>query len=227
MVRYSFALLKVYHPSDFITFLSRDLECPSILLCPTLIGRYTTGLLLINECRKVDLKDEASTFDVVKEFELIERQGDLRFYYLKKVSFGVQKALADVKAIRVFPIIHERSGYKKFYILYQDELRKKLLLLVKRNAIKLGESNVYIKLKHLSPVRYGDLLLRELVNPQLTGLTTMEYQALKKALELGYFDWPGSASLREVAGALRISEATTLEHIRKGLKKILSTLLTT
>jgi predicted DNA binding protein len=227
VVRYSFALLKVYHPSDFITFLSRDLKCPSILLCPTLIGRYTTGLLLINECGKANLKDEASTFDVVKEFEPIARQGGLSFYYLKKVSFGVQKALADVKAIRVFPIIHERSGYKKFYILYRDELRKKLLSLVKRNAIKLGESSVYIKLKHISPVRYGDLLLRELMKPQLTGLTTMEYQALKKALELGYFDWPRSVSLREVAGALGISEATTLEHIRRGLKKILSTLLTT
>lgn len=53
------------------------------------------------------------------------------------------------------------------------------------------------------------------------GLTEKQAQALKAAVESGYFDTPRRASIKEVAGRMQISPSTAIEHLRKAEKKVL------
>jgi predicted DNA binding protein len=53
------------------------------------------------------------------------------------------------------------------------------------------------------------------------GLTERQMKALKAAVELGYFDTPRRASIKDVAAALRVSPSTAVEHLRKAEKKVL------
>ncbi len=53
------------------------------------------------------------------------------------------------------------------------------------------------------------------------GLTEKQTQALKAAVESGYFDTPRRASIKEVAERMQVSPSTAVEHLRKAEKKVL------
>jgi predicted DNA binding protein len=53
------------------------------------------------------------------------------------------------------------------------------------------------------------------------GLTERQMNTLKTAVELGYFDTPRRASIKDVARKLDISPSTAVEHLRKAEKKVL------
>jgi len=53
------------------------------------------------------------------------------------------------------------------------------------------------------------------------GLTERQMSTLKAAVEMGYFDTPRRASIRDVARGLKISPSTAVEHLRKAEKKVL------
>jgi predicted DNA binding protein len=53
------------------------------------------------------------------------------------------------------------------------------------------------------------------------GLTERQMNTLKTAVELGYFDTPRRASIKDVARKLGISPSTAVEHLRKAEKKVL------
>jgi hypothetical protein len=44
---------------------------------------------------------------------------------------------------------------------------------------------------------------------------------LKAAVDMGYFDTPRRASIKDVARGLKISPSTAVEHLRKAEKKVL------
>lgn len=73
-------------------------------------------------------------------------------------------------------------------------------------------------LRELSDVRLGRLV-------ELTGrpapLTDRQFEVVRTALELGYFDWPRAADAEALADHLGVSHATALEHLRKGERKLL------
>ena len=52
-------------------------------------------------------------------------------------------------------------------------------------------------------------------------LTSRQEHALETAAELGYFEVPRRSSLSDVASALGVRRSTALEHIRKGLERII------
>lgn len=52
-------------------------------------------------------------------------------------------------------------------------------------------------------------------------LTERQFIVLRAATEMGYFDTPRQASIKEVAARLRISASTASEHLRKAEEKIL------
>lgn len=69
----------------------------------------------------------------------------------------------------------------------------------------------------------GDVRLGRLV--EMTGrpgpLTDRQYEAVRTALEAGYFEWPRETDADGLAEALDVSRPTALEHLRKGEQKLL------
>lgn len=57
------------------------------------------------------------------------------------------------------------------------------------------------------------------------GLTEAQREAVRTALELGYFDEPRGVTLEELAAALDISESSASRLVRRGLKRLLSATL--
>jgi hypothetical protein len=55
-----------------------------------------------------------------------------------------------------------------------------------------------------------------------SGLTARQELAVGTAFALGYYDYPRRAQLKDVAKALGISRATTMENLRRGMKKLAS-----
>jgi hypothetical protein len=53
------------------------------------------------------------------------------------------------------------------------------------------------------------------------GLTERQVKTLKTAVDMGYFDTPRRASIKDVAKRLAVSPSTAVEHLRKAEKKVL------
>ncbi len=53
------------------------------------------------------------------------------------------------------------------------------------------------------------------------GLTERQMATLRTAVEMGYFDTPRRASIKDVARRLNVSASTAVEHLRKAEKKVL------
>ena len=53
------------------------------------------------------------------------------------------------------------------------------------------------------------------------GLTERQMKTLKMAVEMGYFDTPRRASIKDVADRMKVSPSTAVEHLRKAEKKVL------
>jgi predicted DNA binding protein len=53
------------------------------------------------------------------------------------------------------------------------------------------------------------------------GLTERQVRTLRTAVEMGYFDTPRRASIKDVALRLGVSPSTAVEHLRKAEKKVL------
>jgi len=231
-------LLKVLHPSDVITRLSIELRMETVLTNMSLTGRYTHGLLLFNPVSaynfpSIKLLDIISTSDIIKEFTFVHK--DPPIIYIVKQSFGVQKALADVRAIKPTTVLHSLNGVKNFWVILDESKASDLVRLVKKYAIEVGEKEtrvrlkIYKKLKSLdySFLRFFSTNFREYFivggrNYGASKLTFLEYYVLRRAYELGYFDWPRRCSLTCLSADIGLSKATLSEHLRTAIRKLLN-----
>ncbi len=70
---------------------------------------------------------------------------------------------------------------------------------------------------------FGDVRIGSLVEmtDRPSVLSDRQYEAVRTALELGYFDWPREADAEALADALGVTHPTALEHLRKGERKLL------
>ncbi|WP_291767581.1 helix-turn-helix domain-containing protein [Caldivirga sp. UBA161] len=62
---------------------------------------------------------------------------------------------------------------------------------------------------------------RQLPTKIITELTPMERSVINTAYELGFFNYPRSASLDDVAKELKLSKATVDYHLRNAIRKII------
>lgn len=72
----------------------------------------------------------------MKELTVLHRS--LPIFHIVKHSFGVQKALLELKALHSPLVLHDLQGIKHFRVLIEDSARDKLLHLVRRNALEVG-----------------------------------------------------------------------------------------
>ncbi len=54
-------------------------------------------------------------------------------------------------------------------------------------------------------------------------LTPRQRQALRTAIDAGYYEWPRDVTAGDLAAALNVSKPTLLEHLRKAEAKVLNT----
>ena len=229
--QYEEAVLRVFHGSDFVTKLSRILLCESILANMTLVDGYTLGFLIIGKCsRKVEVNeivDLASSTSVIKELTPLYR--DPPVFYVMKRSFGVQRALLEVKAFRSSVVLHDIYGVKHFRVVIGSSVKEALISLVKRYAFEVGERDIWVRLRvkrkvkapnPLNICRFNGVCKAGMGVSSFSTLTPLEYLALKRAYELGYFDWPKRCSLEQLSRDLGLSKATALEHLRRAVRKL-------
>jgi len=230
---YEEIILKVFHGSDFITKLSRTFLCESILTNMSLTNSYTLGFLIIGKCSKkvevTDIVDLASSSSVIKELTALHRSPPI--FYIVKRSFGVQKALLEVGAFRSSTVFHDVHGVKNFKVVLESSKKHTLASLLKKNALEVGERDVRVRLKvkrHIMRLNPFDLsqvdTSRNVIRASSSSsglLTPLEYLVLRKAYEMGYFDWPKRCSLEQLSRDLKLSKSTTLEHLRKAVRKLI------
>ncbi len=238
-MRYVVGVLRVMHPSDIITELSKNLMCESLLTNITLVGTDTHGILMISRCSRRtpssdDVLDFLSTSALIKESSPICREcKDKPIFYIVKRSFGVQKAIADARAVKSSTVHHDMYGFKHFWVGVEEARRDLLVSLVKAYAREAGERDTWVKFKTMrfyTDIERCAAATAFLVGAthgragshQLTSLSKMEYYVLRKALELGYLDWPRRCSLEKLSRELDLSKATALEHLRKAIRKVVS-----
>jgi predicted DNA binding protein len=53
-------------------------------------------------------------------------------------------------------------------------------------------------------------------------LTEKQHEVIQTALTMGYFDWPRTAKVEDVAEELDVTHPTVVEHLRKAEKKLLT-----
>jgi len=227
--QYEEVILRVFHGSDFVTKLSKVFLCESILANMTLADPNTLGFLIMGACFKGieagEIIDLASSSDVVKELTILQRSPPI--FYIVKRSFGVQRALLEVKAFIPSMVFHDIHGVKNFRVVIEGSMKGTLVSLVRRNALEIGEKEIRVRLKvkrrtmSPNPFEMGQLsrIRTEISSSGL--LTPLEYLVLKRAYEMGYFEWPRRCSLEQLSRDLKLSKSTTLEHLRKAIRKLI------
>ena len=128
-------------------------------------------------------------------------------------------------------IIHRFQGHNCLYIpptVYRQGWEH-------YTVIAFDESDVRSLLRELDTARDIDVLsktaLRERRIPDSTlfstdrlfdGLTTRQLEALRVALDNGYYDQPRGASIEELAAQTTVARATFEEHLRKAENKLVT-----
>lgn len=161
--------------------------------------------------------DFSRSFKDVKYAETLKGPGVQPFIYMIKRNYGVLKAIAEVKAIKIGPVI-VKDGIKLFPLMVPKGMEGRLVRLVK----EYSPTEVKVSIAKLNYLRCLELPLLScphfIASPDLT---EYEFQILKEAYEAGYFEWPKRTNLDNLAKKLGLSKTTVLEHIRKAERKIL------
>ncbi|MEM4488900.1 MAG: helix-turn-helix domain-containing protein [Desulfurococcaceae archaeon] len=234
---YCVAHVRVRHANDFISILSKHISYPSVLTHFYLSGGDTVGLLVfpVNDGELVGaIVDIASSISFVKELTPLCK--DLSVFYMRKLSFGIQKALMELGLPKPNIIYHDVSGNKHFMVVMPCHTRDALVSNIKKNALLLGEETVSVKLSLKPSIlrrHHANSILNKKSAPGSNwemihheGLTTLEHRILWEAYIRGYFEWPKRCSLEDLSRTFNISKAAILEHLRKALKKVVKEYLT-
>jgi len=225
-IRYSIRELEVVHYGDYLTELTARKNRVVFINYLSLIKGDSHMILQILPSSKSSIEealDLSKSYGDVKYAEVLRGAGFQPFLFMIKKNYGVLKALAEVRGLKVGPVIVS-GGVKKFPILISREEENKLKMLVKKY------SPVEVKVKMTKPtyLRYIESpLLSSLHLTTTLNLTEREFQVLKKAYEEGYFEWPRRIDLNNLAKELNLSKPTVLEYIRKAERKILKHYLET
>lgn len=211
----SLATLKVAHFGDILTDFS--LEHSLVLLIPQLdlVDDYSYLALQIMPSKEsvvTEFFDVSRSYRDVKHVETLKIPGLPQTMLVVKRNYGVLRALHKVGGVRAGPILVER-GFKHFPVFIPHGSESKLLKYVKEFSpcrVTARISKTYPSLEDL---------------PSTPALTEYEFRVLKIAYEKGFFEWPKKVRLEDLASALGISKATTAEHLRKALRKLVDTYL--
>lgn len=141
-----------------------------------------------------------------------------------KDSFGVLKAIADVKGFLMGPVVISK-GYKNFLVLLSKKQEAKRLA---KTIIKNSPVDVSLKYKRLDREDFMTIYSMLGLSSHCNKLDIDErlIETVKIAYSLGYYNWPKNASLREVAKRMKLSMVSTLRRLRAAEKAIIESYLT-
>lgn len=217
---YLIRALKVIHYGDYLTELTSKRNIVAVINYLSLIKGDSHMMLQIFPSHRTTINEVVDlgwSFKDVKLAEIVRFPGTQPFIYLIKRNYGVLKALANTHSFRVGPVI-VTGGFKLFPILLLKGTEGRLVELVR----KYSPVKARVSITKPERLRLHELPAITRLNPELApNLTECEIQILKKAYEMGYFEWPKKTDLDTIARAVGVSKPTVLEHIRKAVKKVI------
>lgn len=176
---------------------------------------------------KCNLRDLRKTFPKIVE-TISKREEVLDYRVLEKRSSSctilLTKNMCDFYEYTIaserhtfFPYVITR-GVRRFYIMTTENYEELAKTLSRYGTIISLEKTVFQEaLRETS-----QLLSTELARSTLTPL---QQRALSEALRRGFFEWPRRISLEELSKELGISKVTLSEHLRRGERKLLESIL--
>jgi predicted DNA binding protein len=162
-------------------------------------------LVWADECR-TDFGDALATDPTIKHVQTIEG-GDRPLYEVRLVDEGAARDL--------FPIMAKTGGIVESATVTEAGWHCRLLFpnreAMNRYFDRCSEYDVDFEVEHLEEYR-----------PEgPTGLTEAQREALRTALELGYYDVPRAADLDDVGDRLGITSTAASERLRRGVKRMI------
>jgi len=219
-VRYSIRALKVIHYGDYLTELTAKSRRTVLINYLSLIKGHSHMIFQLFPLSKTTVDeaiDLSKSYRDVKCAEALRGPGIQPSIYMVKRNYGVLRAIAEVKALKIGPVIVNK-GVKVFPVMIPKGMEGKLIRLVKRYS----PTEVRVTIIKPNYLRFTELpLLSHSHFITFPNLTECELQVLKKAYETGYFEWPRRINLDGLARKLGLAKSTVLEHLRKAEKKIL------
>lgn len=176
---------------------------------------------------KIGLLDSRKIFPKIVE-TLSRRREVLDYRILEKKSSSctilLTKSMCDFYEYTIaserhtfFPYVIS-GGLRRFYLMTSESYEDLEKALSRYGVIiSLEKATFQEALRETS-----QLLSVELVRDSLTPL---QRKALSEALRRGFFEWPRRVSLEELSRELGISKVTLSEHLRRGERKLLESIL--
>lgn len=178
-------------------------------------------VVIVDEAPEMDaILEEARTHENVYNLTILKQAGDrarVLVEYNKARSVIPTITKSNLMAIEPF---HITKGYKYWTVVAQKGT------LSSQIEILEGEFQVQIKAIHdfegSQGVEYADV-----VDQLYSALSPRQREAMVKAVQEGYYQWPREVSADEIAESMGISGPTFLEHIRTGEQKVINKLFET
>lgn len=142
-----------------------------------------------------------------KRVEHLEIEGDTFFILEKRVKRSTPGEFYTPELIYIKPVIVDTSGYETWEL---AAMQKDTIL------------NFLRKVKQGKLISIQKIKLRDIYFPRLSpDLSVGQRNALALAMKEGYYHYPRTIDLNQLAKLSKISRATFREHLRKAEKKIL------
>lgn len=218
--RYSIRMLKVIHYGDYLTDLTAKTRKIVLINYLSLIKGYSHMIFQLLPSHKSTVDeaiDLSKSYRDVKYAESLKGPGIQPFIFMVKRNYGVLRAIADVKALKIGPVMVNR-GVKIFPVVIPKGMKSRLIRLVK----EYSPTEVRVAIIKPNYLRFTEPSFQSFSRfITFPSLTVCEFQILKEAYEAGYFEWPRKINLDYLAKKLGLAKPTVSEHIRKAEKKIL------
>ena len=157
----------------------------------------------------------------IKDLDLPPQATILDIFKVKKNTYTcLMKAVADKKMMRVVRMLDFDVIYTLPFFATRDSLTLSFISDSKTMKVMLKALEVIGMVKdiHVQKAVYQDH------NP-LSILTEKQKRTIMTAKRMGYYNVPRKTDSRELAKALHLSKATTLEHLRKAEQRLVEFIL--
>lgn len=186
--------------------LSRKLDATIVVRYAYLLpNRQLYGYQTVITPRIGELDQFLGTLPQLKKFVILSKHSDRAEVITWAEQSSIMESILKTNCVFIGPTV-VRDGIENWHIIAPS--REELQAVIE--SIEKHADISYIRNTEESDfARY------------VPGMTERQAATLAAALEMGYYDSPRTASIRDVATKLGISPSTAVEHLRKAEKKVL------
>ncbi|WP_287960258.1 helix-turn-helix domain-containing protein [Acidiplasma sp.] len=139
-----------------------------------------------------------------------------------KRGHGIMNAIAENDAMPIFPFFSFTGLEHYFIVTYDKNSIEGIFNSISKSHNKIIEYD-YVNLKSGDGILDISKKIYSMVHT--LKITALERKLIKEALQNGYYEWPRTYSLQNIADEYGLSKPTVLFHIRNAEKKIIESIL--